>query len=162
MTLPSICLPPLPSFIGSARAIVLLCALLQRLTVGCIAGLTPAQVQLLMNAPAHQVNALAAQLGMLDTGARPGSLPNNLGAPAPSLAANQALLQQQKLAAARASYANQQAQAQRAPANPMIGLQQPPQQPLMGLQQARQVGSQCCQARPAYYGATAGRGKAPS
>ena len=110
-----------------------------------------------MNAPAHQVNALAAQLGMLDTGARPGNLPNNLGAPAPSLAANQALLQQQKLAAARASYANQQAQAQRAPANPMLGLQQPQQQqPLMGVQQARQVGSHTCQAHPAYPSAVAG------
>lgn len=108
----------------------------------CIAGLTPAQVQLLMNAPAHQVNALAAQLGILDTGARPGNPPNNFGAPAPNLAANQALLQQQKLAAARASFASQQAQAQRTAANPMLGLQQPQQQqPLMGLQQARQVGS---------------------
>ena len=110
------------------------------LNVVCTAGLTPAQVQLLMNAPAHQVNALAAQLGILDTSARPGNLPTNLGAPAPNLAANQALLQQQKLAAARASYANQQVQAQRTAANPMLGLQQPPQQPLMGLQQARQVG----------------------
>ncbi len=109
-----------------------------------IAGLTPAQVQLLMNAPAHQVNALAAQLGILDTGARPGNLPNNLSAPAPNLAANQALLQQQKLAAARASYANQQVQAQRTAANPMLGLQQPQQPPLMGLQQARQVDTQRC------------------
>lgn len=102
----------------------------------CIAGLTPAQVQLLMNAPAHQVNALAAQLGMLDTSARPGNLPGNLGAPAPSLTANQALLQQQKLAAARANFASQQAQ--RASPNPMLGLQQQ-QQPMLGLQQARQV-----------------------
>ena len=113
----------------------------------CTAGLTPAQVQLLMNAPAHQVNALAAQLGMLDTGARPGNmpgnLPGNLGAPAPNLAANQAMLQQQKLAAARANFASQQAQAQRTPANPMPGLQQPPQQPLMGLQQARPVTPHC-------------------
>ena len=98
------------------------------------AGLTPAQVQLLMNAPAHQVNALAAQLGMLDTGARAGGALG--GAPAPGLAANQALLQQQKLAAARANFANQQAQ--RTAAGPMLGLQQQ-QQPMMGLQQARQV-----------------------
>jgi hypothetical protein len=91
-------------------------------------------VQLLMNAPAHQVNALAAQLGMLDTGARTG----NLGAGAPGLAANQAVLQQQKLAAARASFAaSQQAQRGAGP-NPMLGLQQP-QQNLLGLQQARQV-----------------------
>jgi len=109
---------------------------MQSLTMVCTAGLTPAQVQLLMNAPAHQVNALAAQLGMLDTSARPGNLPGNLGAPAPSLTANQALLQQQKLAAARANFASQQAQ--RASPNPMLGLQQQ-QQPMLGLQQARQV-----------------------
>ena len=98
------------------------------------AGLTPAQVQLLMNAPAHQVNALAAQLGMMDTSARPGA---NLGAQAPGLAANQALLQQQKLAAARANFASQQAQ-QRGAGTPMLGLQAQ-QPPLLGLQQARQV-----------------------
>ena len=102
---------------------------------GCaFAGLTPAQVQLLMNAPAHQVNALAAQLGMMDTSARPGA---NLGAQAPGLAANQALLQQQKLAAARANFASQQAQQRGAP-GAMLGLQAQ-QPPLLGLQQARQV-----------------------
>ena len=88
-----------------------------------------------MNAPAHQVNALAAQLGMMDTSARPGA---NLGAQAPGLAANQALLQQQKLAAARANFASQQAQQQRSAGSPMLGLQAQ-QQPLLGLQQARQV-----------------------
>ena len=104
-------------------------------TNGCVpAGLTPAQVQLLMNAPAHQVNALAAQLGMMDTSARPGA---NLGPQAPGLAANQALLQQQKLAAARANFASQQAQ-QRGAGGAMLGLQAQ-QPPLLGLQQARQV-----------------------
>ena len=130
---------------NSALTVTMCVLLFSRLIAKCFAGLTPAQVQLLLNAPAHQVNALAAQLGILDTGARPGNLSTNLGAPAPSLAANQALLQQQKLAAARASYANQQVQAQRTAANPMLGLQQPPQQPLMGLQQARQVCPQHCQ-----------------
>ncbi len=100
------------------------------------AGLTPAQLNMLMNAPPQQLNQMAAQLGLLDSTPGVGGLG---GMPNAGLGGI-GMTQQQKLmaaaAAARGGYAPQPPQRQ--PTRPMMSQQQQLQQ-LYAQQAAQQV-----------------------
>lgn len=110
------------------------------------AGLTPAQLQMLMNAPPQQLNQMAAQLGLLDNSA--GVAAGMGGRPSAGLAGI-GMTQQQKLmaaaAAARGGYAPPPPQ-QRQAARPMLTQQQQLQQ-LYAQQAAQQAAQVICCAR---------------
>jgi hypothetical protein len=103
------------------------------------AGLTPAQLQMLMNAPPQQLNQMAAQLGLLDNNA---GLAAGMGGLPNAGMAGIGMTQQQKLmaaaAAARGGYAPPPPQ-QRQAARPMMTQQQQQLQQLYAQQAAQQA-----------------------